>query len=63
MDMVKSFQRNLVAIKSKCPEAKVVLQILEELFESDNPEDLQGLLEATFGHKASEKSRNLPALK
>ena len=62
MDMVKSFQRNLVAIKSKCPEAKVALQILEELFESDNPEDLQGLLEATFGHKTSEKSR-FPALK
>ena len=63
MDMVKSFQRNLVAIKSKCPEAEVVLQILEELFESDNPEDLQGLLEATFGHRSTSEKSRFPALK
>lgn len=62
-DMVKSFQRNLLAIKSKCPEAKVVLQIVEELFESENPEDLQGLIQATFGHKSSEKSPALKSLK
>ena len=56
VNMVKSFQRSLVAIKSKCPEAKVVLQILKEVFESDDPEDLQGLLQASFERTKFEKS-------